>query len=481
MKKKQILVVENERIVAEDIKIRLQKHGYNVPGIVNSGQESIKKTEELNPDMVLMDIVLEGEMDGIDAALIIQSRLDIPVVYLTAYSDEKTLRRAKITEPYGYLVKPFEDKDLYTTIEIALYRHEVGKLLKESEERYRALFDRSLSCVYVHDFEGNFLDANAAALNLLGYKKKDISSLNFTSLLDKDQLPRAHKTIEEIKKTGFQKKTSVYRLRKKDESFAWVETEATLIFRGGEPYAILGIARDITGRKKLDDEFQKSQEQLRNLAAHLQTVREEERMLVAREIHDELGQALTALKMDLSLLEKRMPEDKSSLLKKIESMTKLVDTTIQTVKRISSELRPGLLDDLGLFAAIDWLGKEFQDRTGIKCVISLDSEETLLSQDRSIAIFRILQEALTNVARHAKATQVRIRVKQKENHLMLHVKDNGKGILEEQILNPKSYGLIGIKERVHSMGGTISIEGVSNKGTKMSVSIPFSREEKSHD
>ncbi len=476
MKRKQILVVENERIVAEDIKIRLQKHGYDVPGIANSGQESIKKAEELSPDIVLMDIVLDGEMDGIDAALIIQSRLDIPVVYLTAYSDKRTLRRAKITEPYGYLVKPFEDKDLYTTIEIALYRHEVGKLLKESEERYRALFDRSLSCVYVHDFEGNFLDANTATLNLLGYKKKDIPSLNFTSLLDNDQLPQAHKAIGEIKKTGFQKKPSVYRLRKKDGSFAWVETEATLIYRGGEPYVIQGIARDITGRKKLDEEFQKSQEQLRNLAAHLQTVREEERMLVAREIHDELGQTLTALKMDLSILGKRMPEDKSSLLKKIESMTELIDTTIQTVKRISAELRPGLLDDLGLFAAIDWLGEEFQNRTGIKCSISIDSEEMLLSQDRSTAIFRILQEALTNVARHARATQVRIRVKKKENHLMLHVKDNGKGILEEQLLNPKSYGLIGIKERVHSLGGLISIKGALDKGTKISVSIPFSRE-----
>ena len=135
MKKKQILVVEDERLVAEDIKMSLQRFGYAVPGIVFSGEEAVKKAEEMNPDLVLMDIVLEGEMDGIEAASAIRSRFDIPVVYLTAYADKKTLERAKITEPFGYIIKPFEDRELHSVIEIALYKHRMeGKLKKTQQE-----------------------------------------------------------------------------------------------------------------------------------------------------------------------------------------------------------------------------------------------------------------------------------------------------------------------------------------------------------
>lgn len=176
MKKKKILIVEDERIVAEDIKMKLEMTGYAVAGIASSGKESIKKTEKLGPDLVLMDIVLEGKMDGIEAAGVILSRFNIPVVYLTAYSDKKTLTRAKATEPFGFIIKPFEAQDLFTAIEMALYRHKLRNMLKESEERYNALFDRSLSYVYVHDFNGQFIDANAAALKALGYKRKEMLS-----------------------------------------------------------------------------------------------------------------------------------------------------------------------------------------------------------------------------------------------------------------------------------------------------------------
>ncbi len=132
MKTIQILVVEDEQIVANDIKMILQRLGYVVSGMASSGEDAIKKAEEINPDLVLMDIVLEGKMDGVEAASLIRYRFDIPVVYLTAYSDKKTLERAKVTEPFGYILKPFKDRDLYTTIEMALYTHKMGNMLKES-------------------------------------------------------------------------------------------------------------------------------------------------------------------------------------------------------------------------------------------------------------------------------------------------------------------------------------------------------------
>ena len=471
--KKQVLIVEDERIVAEDIKTKLEHVGYAVAGIASSGEESIQKAEKLQPDLMLMDIVLEGKMDGIEAAEIIHSRLNIPVVYLTAHSDKKTWGRARVTEPFGYIIKPFETKDLFTTIEMALYRHKIGNMLKESEERYKALFDRSLSYIYVHDFNGRFLDANKAALKALGYKREDIPSLNFASLLSEDQFPLALKSLEEIIHTGRQKKPAEYRLIRKDGRYIWVETEGSVIYKEGKPSAIQGIARDITERKRAEEALRESKEQLRNLAAHLQSIKEDERAVMAREIHDELGQALTAIKMDLSWLEKKIPEEQSLLFKKTRSMTELVDSTIHTVQRISSELRPGLLDDVGLLAAIEWQAEEFQKRTGIACELSVLSEEITLSQERSTAIFRIFQETLTNITRHAQATKVTVSLIKKGARLELKVKDNGKGITEEKISDPKSLGLLGIQERVYFLEGNITIRGIRKKGTTVTVTMPL--------
>jgi signal transduction histidine kinase len=157
-------------------------------------------------------------------------------------------------------------------------------------------------------------------------------------------------------------------------------------------------------------------------------------------------------------------------------MRKLIDSTLQTVKRISTDLRPELLDDLGLSAAIEWQGEEFQNRTGIKCGMTIDPEEIILDRERSTAIFRIFQETLTNVARHANATRVAINLKMKTAKIELKIKDNGEGITEKQISNPKSFGLIGIRERVHFLDGDVKIKGVQDKGTTVTVRIPIPKE-----
>jgi len=221
-----------------------------------------------------------------------------------------------------------------------------------------------------------------------------------------------------------------------------------------------------------EEELRDSREQLRNLTAHIQSTREGERTSIAREIHDELGQALTALKMDLSFLSPKLPKGQKSLIERTESMSELIDTTIQTMQRISSELRPGMLDDLGLSAAIEWQAGEFQNRTEIQCEIIMDPADIILDQERSTAIFRIFQETLTNVARHSKATQVKVSLKKKGSKLELKVRDNGKGITEEQISDPKSFGLIGIRERAQFLGGRIEIKRIKGKGTTLTAWIP---------
>jgi len=250
-------------------------------------------------------------------------------------------------------------------------------------------------------------------------------------------------------------------------------TADPLLDEAGKLIGGIHIIRDIAKRKRAEEELKSSREQLRNLSAHLQSVREEEGKHIAREIHDELGQALTALKMDISWLNHRLTKDQKSLLEKTESMSRLVDMTIQTVQRILTELRPGLLDDLGLAAAVEWQAEEFQKRTGIKCEISSAPEDIILDQDRSTAIFRIFQETLTNVVRHANATRVKVSLKEKAGKSELKVKDNGRGITKEQISDNRSFGLIGIRERVYLFGGEVKISGIRNKGTTLTVSIPL--------
>ena len=214
-------------------------------------------------------------------------------------------------------------------------------------------------------------------------------------------------------------------------------------------------------------------EQFRDLSAYLQTAREEERKSIAREIHDELGQALTTIKLELSLLQEEVVHDAVAATSRTQSLKDRVDETIRTVKRIITKLRPGLLDDLGLTAAIEWQANDFQRHTGIVCEVSIRPDEMNIHQEISTDMFRIFQETLTNITRHAGATRVKVRLTQIDDMLELQVQDNGHGITSEQINDPKSFGLIGIRERVQFWHGVVTIEGRTGVGTIITVRLPL--------
>jgi signal transduction histidine kinase len=230
---------------------------------------------------------------------------------------------------------------------------------------------------------------------------------------------------------------------------------------------------EISERVQAGEQLRRSQEQLRDLASHLQSVREQERTEIAREIHDELGQAMTALKMDVHWLGQRLPEDQLILIAKTKAMSQLIDTTVQSVRRISSALRPKLLDDLGLSAAIEWEAREFERRSGIRCGVQSDPEDIILDQARSTALFRIFQETLTNIGRHANASRMEVLLKKDRHKAEMIVRDNGKGITNEQAAGAKSLGLVGMRERVLSLGGELKVTGIPGKGTTVRVKIPI--------
>lgn len=232
------------------------------------------------------------------------------------------------------------------------------------------------------------------------------------------------------------------------------------------------LAREIAERRLAEEQLRESEENLRALTARLRSVREKEQARIAREIHDELGQALTGLKMDLTWLTNRVPPQKV-FTNKAKSMSRLIDNTIHSVRRIASGLRPEALDAFGLAAAINWQAREFQKRTGIRCAIQLPPNGPEPDAERATAVFRIFQELLTNVTRHAKATRVEIRLEISGASLMLEVRDNGMGITPRQTENARSLGLLGMRERVLQFEGNFEIDGTPGKGTRVRVAIPF--------
>jgi len=239
------------------------------------------------------------------------------------------------------------------------------------------------------------------------------------------------------------------------------------------------LYHEIDKRKQVEINLKESHQRLQRLSAYQEAVREAERTRNAREIHDELGHVLTAMKIDASWLLNQLPQNAKPLLKKTNTILELINRTISTVQRISRNLRPGLLDDLGLIDAIEWQTQEYQERTEIKCQIDLPSIETLdLNPEITTAIFRIYQEILSNIARHSGATDVNISMVEQKNFIELKVSDNGRGITQDEVNATESFGIMGIQERLYPWKGTVKIEGKTGVGTIVTVLVPTDSKEK---
>jgi PAS domain S-box-containing protein len=650
MTEAKILIVEDEGIIAKSLKVVLEEFGYEISSITSSGEEAIKKVKKDKPDLVLMDIMLKGDINGIEAAKKIKSDFNIPVIYLTAYTDKQILERAKITEPFGYIVKPFENRELCSTIEIALYKNQMekkidrlnrvlrairnvnklitrekdrnillqkacahlietqgyfsawvalldetnklittaeaglgkdflpmvsllkhGKLpdcitkalvktelvvikdassicrecpisekycskgaltirlqsnnkiygvlsvsidlslfpldeelslftevtediafalrnieleegqkqaeeaLRESEERYRTLTEKTIAGIYLVQ-DGLFKYVNPTFCKIHGYTKDElVDKFGPLDLVVEEEKEFLKDKIQQRLSGERESDQFSIRIRRKDGEIRFLEVFSSYALYAGKP-AVLGTCIDVTETRKANEAIKKSREELRALTAYLQNIREEERIRISREIHDELGHLLTGIKIDISWLKKKLdnivkPTD--PIQAKIDSLLGLTDSVIATTRELSLSLRPGILDDLGIVAAINWEIKRFQEKTGIICTFQSDMAEIAIPEDYTTALFRICQECLTNIARYAHATEMKITLLGKEGNLVLEIEDNGKGIKTEQIRSPLSLGILGMRERVVGLRGTFSIRGAPGKGTKVKVEVPM--------
>ncbi|WP_337865653.1 PAS domain S-box protein [Ignavibacterium sp.] len=350
--------------------------------------------------------------------------------------------------------------------------------LKESEEKYRLLVENQTDLVVKVDLEGRFLFVSESYCKTFGKSQEELLNNKFLPLVHPDDRESTIKEMEKLYSHPYscyieQRALTVDGWR----WFSWVDT---MVFDDkGKPAAIIGVGRDITEKKiaeialrESQIELKKSEEMLRSLTQKLQKIREEERARIAMELHDELGQVLTAIKIDLNSFIKKPPY-KKDIPERVAPLISLVEETIDTVRKISSELRPVVLDRLGLLPAIEWQIEEIKKRMNINFLSNFPEGISGLDKDLEIVIFRSFQEIMTNIARHSKATEVIVNIFVENNIFNLFVKDNGKGFKEEELKGKKGLGLLGIRERIKSTGGVCEIKSAPNLGAEVNIQIPL--------
>ncbi len=349
-------------------------------------------------------------------------------------------------------------------------RKKTEEEIRMSEHKYRLLFNQNpMPMSMISLPQRNFIDVNDAAIEFYGYSKKEFLEMNIKDLRPEEEIIN----LSDIStyKAGINN-TGIWRHRKKDGTIVKVNIITHDIINEGK-HAKLVLANDITEKILAEEKLKKSHEDLRQLATHLQDIREDERTRIAREIHDELGQQLTGLKMDISWLSKKISNGSVEINQKMTEALKLIDDTVKTVRRIATQLRPSILDDLGLISAMEWQSEEFEKRFKIKTSFISDTAVVQVESEIATGLFRIFQESLTNVLRHSRATEVKATLSIKEGKLNLSIADNGIGFNAVENESKKTLGLLGMKERTLIMGGTYEINSKPGNGTTVEISVPI--------
>jgi PAS domain S-box-containing protein len=345
--------------------------------------------------------------------------------------------------------------------------------LKGADHTYRVFVERMNEGAAVLSSDHTVLHCNGRFARFLGGGLQSVIGSSMMDLVWPDDHPKLHALLQRAAQRSCRGE-----LRLQSRKGAPLSVHLSLNpLRLKSTRAVCLIASDLSEMKRSEQALRASSEQFRNLAAHLLSIREEERTRISREVHDELGQSLTAVKMDLAWLAGRLPQRSGEMLRRIRATGQLADGIIQSIRRISTELRPAVLD-LGLAAAVEWQVQEFQARSGVQCKVRLLIREVVTSS-ASTAMFRIFQETLTNVGRHAKATRVEVVLQKQQDRLVLLIHDNGRGFDQLDPSLSKSLGLLGMRERAAVLGGQVDISSAPGKGTTVAAWIPLASPDES--
>jgi PAS domain S-box-containing protein len=352
-------------------------------------------------------------------------------------------------------------------------------LLERSESRLRGILDSAMDAIITVDENQHVVMFNAAAETMFGCPQAEALGAPLTWFIP-ERFRGAH--AEHVR--AFGEGTIVSRrmgtlrvvtgLRRNGIEFPIDASISQVSERDAKFYTV--ILRDVSARVLAEEALRRSKEELHELASAAHRAREQEKSRIARELHDELGQALTALQMDVAWCRDKMAPDKDGMAMRIARMEALLETTVAATRRISSDLRPLMLDDLGLQPALEWLVESFTERTSVSCELAVGNADLELPDLQATAVFRTVQESLTNVAKHASASRVDVAIEHLDSELTVSVRDDGVGFLPEDSRKPNSYGLLGLRERAALLGGEARVTSAPGRGTHVEVRFPFSLE-----
>jgi PAS domain S-box-containing protein len=398
-----------------------------------------------------------------------------PVMFDVLENGESTIMQRYLKRKDGSPVetevhtKVLPDGHFLSVVRDLTERNKARQQIEKEKNLSDSVINSLPGVFFLQDRSGKFLRWNKEFEIISGYNSSEIRKLKPVDFYEEKEKAIIINKIEEVFAKGFAD-IEITIINKYGKKIPFYFTAQSIQYEGKT--CLIGTGVDITERKKAQEELEQSYKAIRQLTEHVQNIREEERIGIAREIHDELGQQLTVMKMDLSWLNKKMVPDDEAVKQKLKGLTELLDGTVKTVRRISSELRPSLLDDMGLIAAIEWQLNEFEQRSGIRTSLAAPEMEKQLPDSVRTGLFRIFQESLTNIARHANAKKVKIRLQHKEGKIVLSIEDDGKGFDKKKTAAKRTLGILGMRERTLMMGGEYEIKSIPGKGTTVLVAIP---------
>ena len=469
MAKPKAFIVEDSFVVALHLQTTLESEGYSVVGKSDSGEDALVQIEKNRPDLVLMDIMLTGQLDGIQTASIIKDKFNLPVIYITALTDASTIQRAKVTEPYGYLTKPFEDREIFTVIEMALYKHGIESRLRESEEKYFSTVNSIGDAVIVIDRDFRISFMNPSAQGMTQYLQSEGKGRLVTEILKlRDE------STNEFPVNPVQCSIGGLNMNAMPEGL-WLHDKnnhtrpigesslSPLLDAKGNFSGLVIIFKDLT--EKIEHSRAIKELEKQRMAALIEG-QEKERNRIAKDLHDGLGQMLNAIKMNANVI----MQDKADAA----TLYRLIDEAIQESVRISENLLPAKLKDFDLATCLRSLCNQISKGTGVVVNFISVGGGSLIEQSQKVNIYRIAQEAINNAIKHAKAKSISIQLTQDSDLLRLSIEDDGQGIKHsvEQDLYKRN-GLVNMRDRAEIMGGRFNLESDSNRGTLILVDVPL--------
>jgi PAS domain S-box-containing protein len=465
-----ILVVDDTPTNLQLMQSILELAEYEVITASN-GPSALVLAQSAQPQLILLDVMMPG-MDGYAVCSQLKANAatrHIPVIFVTAVDDAESETRGFALGAADYITKPIRVPVVLARVKahMALYGQR-----RRLEGMFRDVMEFAPDAFILADMQGNILHINARAEQLFGYRREELIGVQESILIPLRLRPEhGHFRASYLQQPlGRMTGISLQCLRKNGSEFPCDINLSSLETNRGR--LLMAVVRDVSAHQKAEQALSESQQRLRELAAQTEAMRENERKHIAREVHDELGQVLTALRMDMSLLGMRYGTQNPALLDKLTGMKGLVDRAIQGVRNVAVNLRPAALD-MGLVPAIEWLCSEFTERTAVPCQLHTLEENISLDETRNVVLFRIAQESLTNIVRYARASQVDVALGHHGNALWLEVRDNGCGFDMAAAAEKKSFGLLGMRERALALGGELEIRSTQAQGTLIRVTIPI--------